>query len=128
MILIQTLNANTAVNLLPNGQPDLSGFSEPTKSILQSAFNAGSYIDLPDEPITPVPREIDSRRLRLALLELGLLDSIEQSVNTLGEAARIEWEYATIIKEDHPIVVALSQDLGASTVDTILDLTNSYTQ
>lgn len=54
MILIQTTNANTPVNLV-NGQPDLSSFNEPTKSILQAAFDNGSYIDIPDIPPQPLP-------------------------------------------------------------------------
>jgi len=57
MILIQTLNANTTVNLI-NGQPDLSGFQEPTLSILQAAFNANEYEVIPDvvpQPFVPQP-------------------------------------------------------------------------
>lgn len=29
-----------------------------------------------------------------------------------GEAARIEWEYATELRRDHPLVVSLSATLG----------------
>lgn len=42
MILIQTANANTLASLV-NGLPDLSDFTEPTLSILQTAFDAGNY-------------------------------------------------------------------------------------
>jgi len=57
MIKIISLNANTTVNLI-NGKPDLSGFQEPTKSILQVAFDAGSYEVIPDvapQPFVPQP-------------------------------------------------------------------------
>ena len=57
MIKIISLNANTSVNLI-NGQPDLSGFQEPTKSILQAAFAANEYEVIPDvapQPIAPQP-------------------------------------------------------------------------
>ena len=66
-------------------------------------------------------REIDARRLRLALLQLGHLPTVTAAVSTLGEAAIIDWEYATIIKEDYPLVVALATNLGLDT-DAIFDL------
>ena len=62
-----------------------------------------------------IVREIDARRLRLALLQMGLLDDVETSLSKLGRAAQIEWEYATTIKEDYPLVVALATNLGLDT-------------
>ena len=69
----------------------------------------------------PFVREIDARRLRLALLQMGLLDGVETSLSKLDRAAQIEWEYATTIKEDYPLVVALATNLGLDT-DAIFDL------
>jgi hypothetical protein len=60
-------------------------------------------------------RSIDARRLRLALLQLDLLENIELAIATLGKAAQIEWEYATEIKEDYPLVLALANNLGLDT-------------
>lgn len=62
-----------------------------------------------------VVRSIDARRLRLALLQLDLLDTVEAAIATLGKAAQIEWEYATEIKEDYPLVLALANNLGLDT-------------
>lgn len=56
-------------------------------------------------------REIDARRLRLALLELGLLDKVESALSSLPKSAQIDWKYATTIREDYPLVVSLSQSL-----------------
>lgn len=56
-------------------------------------------------------REIDARRLRLALLELGVLDKVEPALSSLPKAAQIDWEYATTIREDYPLVVSLSEAL-----------------
>ena len=62
---------------------------------------------------TPKPiREIDARRLRLALLELGVLDKVEAALSSLPKAAQIDWEYATTIREDYPLVVSLSEALN----------------
>ena len=56
-------------------------------------------------------REIDARRLRLALLELGVLDKVEAALSSLPKAAQIDWEYATTIREDYLLVVSLSEAL-----------------
>ena len=64
----------------------------------------------------PFVREIDARRLRLALFQLNLLDKVESAIATLGRAAQIEWEYATEIKENYALVLALAANLGLDTV------------
>ena len=72
-------------------------------------------------PLPETIREIDARRLRLALHQLNLLDTVETSIAALGRAAQIEWEYATIIKENYPLVISLSTDLGLN-VSEIFDI------
>ena len=71
-----------------------------------------------------VVRSIDARRLRLALLQMGLLNDVETSLSKLGRAAQIDWEYATTIREDYPLVVALATNLGLDT-DAIFTLASS---
>ena len=72
-------------------------------------------------PLPETIREIDARRLRLALHQLNLLDTVETAIATLGRAAQIEWEYASIIKENYPLVISLSTELGLN-VDEIFDI------
>jgi hypothetical protein len=72
----------------------------------------------------PFVREIDARRLRLALLQLNLLDTVEAAISTLGKAAQIDWEYATEIKENYPLVEALATELNLDT-DAIFTLASS---
>ena len=72
----------------------------------------------------PFVREIDARRLRLALLQLNLLDTVEAAIATLDRAAQIEWEYATTIKENYPLVAALTTNLGID-ADAIFTLAES---
>ena len=69
----------------------------------------------------PFVREIDARRLRLALLQLNLLDKVEAGLSKLGQAAQIELEYATNIKEDYPLVISLLTELGLN-VGKIFDV------
>lgn len=49
----------------------------------------------------PVPREIDARQLRLALLEQGKLKKFQSSVGTSDETTKISWEYGTSFKRDN---------------------------
>jgi|LakMenE18May11ns_1017448.scaffolds.fasta_scaffold9256996_2 hypothetical protein len=72
-------------------------------------------------PLPETIREIDARRLRLALHQLNLLDTVETAIATLGRTAQIEWEYATIIKENYPLVISLSTELGLN-VSEIFDI------
>jgi hypothetical protein len=86
---------------------------------------ADGNVPLPAEPLSVAIREIDARRLRLALLQMELLDDIEAALSQLGRAAQIEWEYATNIREDYPLVLALATNLGLDTKE-IFDLANSF--
>lgn len=76
------------------------------------------------DPLPVAIRSIDARRLRLALLQLDLLDTVEAAISTLGRAAQIEWEFATDIKESYPLVDALDTELNLDT-EAIFDLASS---
>jgi len=75
-------------------------------------------IDLPPPPPPPVPRSITMRQARLVLLQAGLLGQVNQAIAAMpgdaGEAARIEWEYATSIDRDNPLFGSLASALGLS--------------
>jgi hypothetical protein len=58
------------------------------------------------------------------LLQLGHLATVEAAVVNLGQSAVIDWEYATIIREDYPLAQALSSQLGLDVV-AIFDLANT---
>jgi len=131
MIKIISLNANTPVNLI-NGQPDLSGFQEPTKSILQAAFAANEYEVIPDvvpQPFVPQPRVIDTRRLKIALNRLGYLTSVEALVAQADKETQINWESSTFIVEDFPLVqgIIVTLKLTKANVDEIFDLALALT-
>lgn len=59
---------------------------------------------------------LSARQFRLGLHVNGLLASVQGSIDALNEpertAAQIEWEYATQIERDHPLVENLSAQLG----------------
>jgi hypothetical protein len=64
-----------------------------------------------DEPPKPI-RELDATTLRLALLQLNLLDDVEDALSTLPKAAQIAWEYSIVIKEDSLLVQQLVKKLN----------------
>ncbi|MFG6573211.1 hypothetical protein ACGYLO_16580 [Sulfitobacter sp. 1A13353] len=64
----------------------------------------------------PVPAAVSMRQARLALSRNGLLANAESAIagmtGSAGDEARIEWEYATELRRDHPLVAALGQTLS----------------
>lgn len=57
------------------------------------------------------PEIVTMRQARLALLQSGLLTQVNDAVanmpGTEGEAARIEWEFASTVERNQPLVQAL---------------------
>ena len=58
-----------------------------------------------------VPRVITPRQARLKLFELGLLDGLEAIITT-NRAWKIEWEYATEVRRDSPLIDAVASQEG----------------
>jgi len=63
-----------------------------------------------------LPRVATARQIRLALLDAGLLDSVQNLFTDLVEPlktkAQIEWEYATEIDKNSPLIQKLYPKLG----------------
>ena len=68
----------------------------------------------------PVPNSISMRKARLQLLSMNLLDAVNSQISTMSQAAQIEWEYATEVERDNPLVLALQTSLSMS--DSDMDL------
>lgn len=68
----------------------------------------------------PTNTVVTNRQARLALLQTGLLDTINSSISSLSspdaKAIQIEWEYASEIHRDSPLVIGLGAMLGLSEV------------
>ena len=61
---------------------------------------------------------VTMRQARLALLQSGLLATVETAITTgTDEAMKIEWEYATEIKRDWNSLVALTTALGMTSAE-----------
>lgn len=73
----------------------------------------------------PVMPDLTMRQFRLGLLSAGLLTSVEAAIDALEEpersAARIEFEYASLVVRTDPWVAALAAVLGITSeeIDTL---------
>jgi hypothetical protein len=65
----------------------------------------------PPLPPSAIPSSITPRQARLKLLEANLLDNLE-AVITTNRAWQIEWEYATEVKRDSPLIDAVASEAG----------------
>jgi len=76
----------------------------------------GQTFTNPPVPLAPVPEVVSPRQARLALLGIGLLDTVETALKALpgpqGRAALIDWEYATEVQRHSPLIAALAPALG----------------
>jgi len=63
-----------------------------------------------------IPQSVTMRQARLALLNAGLLTTVNNAVATVagaaGDAARIEWEFSSEVFRHRPLVVSLGTSLG----------------
>jgi hypothetical protein len=71
---------------------------------------------IPPPPV--VPSVITMRQARLALLQAGLLGSVNTAMEQADQAAQIEWEYATQVIRTDPLVQAMQAGLGMTDADT----------
>jgi hypothetical protein len=70
-----------------------------------------------DKPKPVVPHTVTMRQARLALLAVGLLDDVEDAIEAIPDlktrrAAQIDWEYATDVRRDSPLIAQLGPNLG----------------
>lgn len=61
-----------------------------------------------------VPYAISARQAKLALLEAGLLERIEEIIQTMDKETQISWEYATEFSRNNPLLLALAESLKLS--------------
>lgn len=116
-------------NVIPNIRKI---YKSPTKEIVEAAWQAfvasGDELEIIADPAPapPLIRSIDMRRLCLALEQMELLDDIESAIAAQPRSAQIEWQRATDVKADHPLVVQLATAMSLD-IDEIFDLAESFT-
>ena len=62
------------------------------------------------------PQEVSMRQARLSLLARGVLGQVDAAIDSLPspdrEAARIEWDYSSVVARDIPLVEMMGAALG----------------
>lgn len=90
---------------------------------LAEEFIADDHPDLAAQE--PPPTFVTMRQARLALLQAGLLDQVNSMLESIpgieGQVARIEWEFASEVRRDSPLVsiMALSLNLAQGQMDNL---------
>lgn len=74
-------------------------------------------------PPVPVIDVATAPSMRLALLQAGRLDDVENAVKD-NEAAQIEWEYRQTYRRDSPLIAAMSGPAGFTSeeIDGLFEL------
>ena len=72
---------------------------------------------LPVPSVAPVvPQEVSMRQARLALLGRGVLGHVDAAIDALPspdrDAARIEWDYSSVVARNSPLVTMMCAALG----------------
>lgn len=80
-------------------------------------LHIGSLEPVPDKVVNGnIPQEVSMRQAKLALLQFGILQQVNTAISSMpgvqGEAARIEWEYATAVKRNAPLVTQIAAAFG----------------
>lgn len=94
----------------------------PTRTDYLRVFHYAKENNVLPEWITPpIPMRISQRQLRLALLGLGVLDSIHTMLDSFQEPLRsqvlIEWEFASYIDRFHPLFLSVLPSLNMTEQD-----------
>ena len=66
----------------------------------------------PPPPAPVVPSKVTMRQARLQLAELGVYQTVNIAVATMGDMAQIEWEYAIDVERSNSITQAMIALLG----------------
>ncbi len=90
--------------------------SNPTLEDMQ-ALGWEEYVENPVEQPPYIPQQVSMRQARLILLKIGMLETIEAIVAGMGEEAKIEWEYASVVERSNPLISAMG--LSEVELDTL---------
>lgn len=71
---------------------------------------------VPEPYLAPatVVTQVTPRQVRLMLHSMGLLDQVNAGIDAVGGAAKITWEYATIINRNDPLLKTIGTALNLS--------------
>lgn len=75
-------------------------------------INAGNEPRILDYPTAAVPQEVSMRQAQQALLQEGMLDTVEQVVAQADRAIQIDWYKGQTVRRDWPALIVVQSLLG----------------
>lgn len=92
--------------------------AEPGHAVVQGTIVDGAQTWVQVPIVVEVPQSVTMRQARLALLNAGLLTEVNSAVagmsGAAGDAARIEWEFSSMVERHKVLVTSLGTVLGLS--------------
>lgn len=74
--------------------------------------NQGNEPRIVDYPMPTVPQQITMRQAQQALLEAGLLDTVETAVSFAPRSVQIDWQKGSIVERNSHTVTLLQAQMG----------------
>jgi hypothetical protein len=96
---------------IPEVLPTVISGGDVIETIVHEPHTPAPYV----APPTPVPTSITMRQARLALLNAGLLDTVNAAVAAGSQQAQIEWEFSNEVQRSNPLIAQLTTALGWTT-------------
>jgi hypothetical protein len=108
------LSKNYHRNVLSPGA-DLTGQDDRVVAVANATWTPDVLAGNP--PVVPtVPQQVTMRQARLALLDAGLLQTVNDTIAAMtgeaGDSARIEWEFSSTVERNRALVQSLGPALG----------------
>lgn len=116
---IEYINSN---EYKPNNRyiTELSEFDSAIKAWSDAKIENSTLItELVNEDESTAVTEITMRQARLFLYNVGLLNEVQNFIDAGSETNKIEWEYATTVERNSPLVTAIGALLGLT--DEMID-------
>jgi hypothetical protein len=68
---------------------------------------------VPVPPQAPsVPQTVSPRQARLALIQSGLYNQVNTTINTSDQTTQVWWEFASTIDRQNPILIQVATQIG----------------
>lgn len=88
-----------------------------TNIIVDLQIGEQTIEELPPAPPPAVPASVSMRQGRKALASVGLLKAVDAAISSIADPAQridaqIDWEYATEIRRQSPLIASLGPALG----------------
>lgn len=114
-MLIESGFVTNIIEAEPEYAATIRAIAAPINARVGCAIVGGNCLPIPVPP-PKVPESVTMRQARLALLNAGLLATVNTAIAAMpgasGDAARIEWEFSSEVFRHRTLVLSLGAGLG----------------